>query len=140
VKRVVDTNILISGSLWPGPSSQLLEAAADGKVELMLSSDLLVEFAGVLARPKFIARIAAKGTNANELARKLSEHVTIVAPALLPLPPELRDPKDLPVLACAVSAQADAIVSGDDDLLTLKSCQNIPIINAREALKRLGLS
>jgi hypothetical protein len=117
-----------------------LEAVADGKAELMLSPDLLAEFAAVLARPKFVARIVAKGTTANDLARKLSEQITIVAPAPLSLPPELRDPKDLPVLACAASPQADAIVSGDDDLLTLKSFQNIPILKAREALTLLGLS
>jgi len=138
VKLVVDTNVLISGSLWQGPSAQLLEAVAAGKAELVLSPDLLAEFAGVIARPKFIGRVAAKGTTANALARKLSEEVTIIAPAPLPLPPELRDPKDLPVLACAVAARADAIVSGDDDLLTLKSFQNIPIISAREATEKLG--
>jgi len=114
VKLVVDTNTLISGSLWQGPSAQLLEAVAAGKAELVLSPDLLAEFAEVIARPKFIDRIAAKGTTANELARKLSGEVTILAPAPLSLPPELRDPKDLAVLACAVAAQADAIVSGDE--------------------------
>jgi predicted nucleic acid-binding protein len=55
------------------------------------------------------------------------------------MPPELRDPKDLPVLACAAAAHADAIVSGDNDLLTLGFFEGMPIINAREALRRLGL-
>jgi len=136
VKLVVDTNTLLSGSLWQGPPSQVLEAFALHKAELVLSPDLLAEFAEVLARPGFAARIAARGTTAKELARKLAEEVTIVAPAQLPLPAELRDPKDLPVLACAVAAQADAIVSGDEDLLTLKSFRGIPIVNARQALER----
>jgi predicted nucleic acid-binding protein len=43
------------------------------------------------------------------------------------------------VLACAVGAQADLIVSGDKDLLTLGSFERIPIVVAAEALKRLGL-
>lgn len=55
-------------------------------------------------------------------------------------PAELRDLDDVHVLACAVSAEADAIVTGDKDLLTLESFAGIPIIDAAEALKRLGLS
>ena len=50
----------------------------------------------------------------------------------------LRDRDDVHVLACAVGAEADAIVTGDKDLLTLKDFGGIPIIDAAEALKRLG--
>jgi uncharacterized protein len=139
VKAVVDTNTLISGSLWQGPSALFLEAAARGEVEVVLSPNLLAEFALVIARPKFAARVTARATTPNDLARILAEEVTIVSPSPLPLPPELRDPKDLHVLECAVAAHADAIVSGDEDLLTLRSFQGIHIINAREALRQLGL-
>lgn len=140
MKLVIDTNTLISGSLWQGPSARLLEAVAEGKATLLLSPELLAEFADVSSRPKFAERIATRGTTAADLARKLAEEVTIVSPVPLPLPPELRDPKDLPVLACAVAARADAIVSGDDDLVSLRSFQGIPIIKAREALQKLGLA
>ncbi len=139
VKVVVDTNTLISGSLWQGPPAQFLEAAAHGKVKLVLSPELLAEFAEVVSRPKFAARVAAEATTPDDLARKLADEVTIVSAVALSPPPELRDPDDLRVLACAVAAQADAVVSGDEDLLSLKSFQGIPIINAREALQRIGL-
>jgi putative PIN family toxin of toxin-antitoxin system len=139
VKAVVDTNTLISDSLWQGPSAQILDAADHGKMELVLSPELLAEFAEVVARPKFAERLAAKGTTPDALARKLAEEVTIVSPVAHPFPPELRDPKDLHVLECAVSAQPDAVISGDEDLLTMGSFQGIPIINARQALTRLGL-
>jgi predicted nucleic acid-binding protein len=52
----------------------------------------------------------------------------------------LRDPKDLIVLAAAITAEADAIVTGDEDLLSLKSFEGIPILTARQALEKLGLS
>jgi putative PIN family toxin of toxin-antitoxin system len=139
VRVVVDTNTLISGSLWQGPSARFLEAAARGKVELVLSPELLAEFAEVVSRPKFAARVAAGAATPDDLARKLAEEATIVAPIFLPLPPQLRDPGDLHVLACAVAAHADAIISGDADLLTMQSFQGIPIINASEALRQLGL-
>jgi predicted nucleic acid-binding protein len=65
--------------------------------------------------------------------------VTWSAEARIPLPLELRDPKDLKVLAAAVAAHADAIVTGDDDLISIKSFEGIPIMKAREALEKLGL-
>jgi predicted nucleic acid-binding protein len=43
----------------------------------------------------------------------------------------------LPVLACAAAAKADAIVTGDKDLLVLKSFRGIPIMTVREVLGRL---
>jgi len=61
-------------------------------------------------------------------------------PARILPPAELRDPDDIHVLACAISAKADAIVTGDKDLLSMKTFAGIPIISAAEALKRLGLS
>lgn len=52
----------------------------------------------------------------------------------------LRDPDDDHVLACALAAHADLIVSGDSHLLELKGYQGIPIVSAAEALKRLPQS
>jgi uncharacterized protein len=40
------------------------------------------------------------------------------------------------VLACAVAARADLIVTGDLDLLDLKTYQSIPILAAADALRR----
>jgi predicted nucleic acid-binding protein len=44
------------------------------------------------------------------------------------------------VLAAALAARADAIVTGDEDLLSLKSFEGIPIMKAREALEKLGIA
>lgn len=88
----------------------------------------------VVARPKFFIRITAAQTTPEALTRKLAQEATLISPANLPPLKELRDPKDLPVLACAVAAQAGLVISGDKDLLTLRSFQSIPIVNAREAL------
>jgi len=55
-----------------------------------------------------------------------------------PLPGQVsRDPDDDEVLACAATAHATAIVSGDDDLLSLRRYQDIPILTAAEALRRI---
>lgn len=52
-----------------------------------------------------------------------------------PLPqPVCRDPDDDEVLALAVTAQADLIVSGDNDLLALSNYAGIPIVSQARAV------
>ncbi|MGH9839977.1 MAG: putative toxin-antitoxin system toxin component, PIN family [Blastocatellia bacterium] len=50
----------------------------------------------------------------------------------------VRDPKDNPIVECAVDGKADMIVSLDKDLLTLKIYNNIPILHVVELLHILG--
>ncbi len=56
-----------------------------------------------------------------------------------PLPqPVCRDPDDDKVLALAIAAQADLIVSGDNDLLVLQPFKGIPILSPAQAAALLG--
>ena len=48
------------------------------------------------------------------------------------------DPDDEIVLACAVEAAADVIVSGDGHLLSMGSCRSIPILTVRQFVQQLG--
>lgn len=50
-------------------------------------------------------------------------------------PVVLSDPDDDEVLACAIAANAQLIVSGDRDLLSLKTFRGIPIVSAAEAIR-----
>jgi len=65
--------------------------------------------------------------------RSYAELATVVTPASI-LPTILADPDDDYVLACALAAQADLIVSGDAHLLNLKTYHRIRIVSATEAL------
>lgn len=136
VRIIIDTNVMLSGLLWQGTPHALLNLARNGTAELITSPDLLNEFADVIQRPKFASILQRTSrTPARILAelRQLSE--IVITP---PLPePVCRDPDDDAVLACAIAAQVDAIVSGDDDLLTLKQFQGIPILTPAEAMQRL---
>jgi len=140
VKLVIDTNTIISGSLWQGPPARLLSTALGGKAKMFLSLSMLLELRETLQRPRFAQRLAGRGETPETIQARFRAACNEAIPAQVMPPPELRDPDDLHVLACAVGASADAVVTGDKDLLTLKVFEGIPIINAAEALKRLGLS
>lgn len=134
MRIVIDSNVLISALLWHGKPHALLDYARTGVIDLVLSQGLIGEIENVFHYPKF-ALILARTTRTPE--RILSELHTLTAIITAPpLPrPVCRDPDDDVVLACAIAAHAELIVSGDDDLLVLKSFAGIPIVNAAEALQ-----
>jgi putative PIN family toxin of toxin-antitoxin system len=136
VLLVIDTNVLLSGLLWHGPPHALLGKVRDGVADLVLSPALIAELADVIARPKFAAILAHSSRTPERILAELRSLVDIVAAPPLPRP-ICRDPDDDAVLACALAARADLIVSGDDDLRVLAMFKNIPIVAAAEALARL---
>ena len=75
------------------------------------------------------------GKTVREVLADYLEIVEVVEP--LEIPRVVRDPDGDHVLACALAAKAELIVSGDQDLLVLHEYQGIPILPAAEALRRL---
>jgi len=133
---VLDTNIVASGLLWNGTPARLLDAAQTDKVALFTSLILLAELTRILRREKFSKAIAASGLTLDALVLGYAELATPVT--LVPIVPMiLDDPDDDHMLACALAAQANLIVSGDHHLLDLKTYQGIRIVTASEALQLL---
>lgn len=96
-----------------------MDALLDAEATLYISEGLLVELADVLAREKFRARLQQSGSDAATMVAGFRELARAIEPAEINVPPALRDHDDIHVLSCAVAATADAIVTGDHDLLTL---------------------
>jgi putative PIN family toxin of toxin-antitoxin system len=137
LRLVLDTNIVVAGLLWNGPPRRLLEAAIAGEVELFSSPVLLDELAHTLGYSKFAARIDSFGTSIAALVAQYTALVSLVAPASVPRV-VANDADDDHVIAAAVAARAELIVTGDrKHLLPIGSHQGIAIVTAREVIDRL---
>ena len=136
MRLVLDTNIVASGLLWDGTPARIIDAAYEGAIEIYTSRILLAELNSILKREKFSKAIAASGLGIEGLVLGYAELALLVEP--LPIPPTIiADPDDDHVLACALTAQADLIVSGDKHLLNLGIFQNIDIITAAQFIERI---
>jgi putative PIN family toxin of toxin-antitoxin system len=136
MRGVADTNIVISGLLWHGPPREVLDAVRRGDLTLSTTGVLLAELQDVLARPKFAERLKCAAVTAEELVLGYAALAPVVQPSLIE-PVIADDPDDDAVLACAVAAQAEVIVSGDPHLLLLKEYRGIRIVTAAQLLAEL---
>ena len=134
MRLVVDTNVLVSAFLWKGTPARLIDLASEAEIQLFTSGVLLDELAEVLHRKKLAKQVQATGFTTAQLLshyRRLAYRVTARE-----LTQQIsRDPDDDRVLACALAAQARLIVSGDHDLLDLKTFRGMPIVTAAQAVR-----
>jgi len=137
MRLLLDTNVVASGLLWNGAPAQLLESAKNNLVELCSSRILLAELARILRRDKFSKAVSASDLTVDDLVLGYVELVTLITPLEIP-PTILADPDDDHVLACAIAAQADYIVSGDRHLLALEQFKNITIVTAARAVQLIN--
>jgi putative PIN family toxin of toxin-antitoxin system len=133
MRAVLDTSTVVSALLWHGPSRQVLNAARAGSVDLFTSAVLLAELEDVLERPKFARRLAQAGASAHDLALGYAALALPVQPAVIDRV-ILEDPDDDAVVACAVAAGADVVLSGDSHLLALGEYHEIRIMGAAQFL------
>jgi putative PIN family toxin of toxin-antitoxin system len=119
-RAVFDCVILLQAAGRPsGPAAACLQAVRDGRLELVISPDILAEVRDVLTRPKTLRKFPALTPEAvDAFLADLASHATTLAsvPKVFSLP---RDPKDEPYIDLAVAAQARYLVSRDNDLLDL---------------------
>jgi putative PIN family toxin of toxin-antitoxin system len=133
VRAVIDTNVLLAGLLWHGPPHALLEQVRAGTVSLVSSPVLLAELADVIGRAKFDAILTRTNTSRERSLAEVRRLAEVIDPPALPQP-VCRDPDDDQVLALAIAAKVELIVSGDNDLLLLGSFEGIPIIASAQAV------
>ena len=126
MKAVFDTNVLIAAFLTEGLCSGLLIRARKQAFNLVLCDDIIREFEGILMKKFKLTSI-----DISEISTIVSEAASEILHKLGPIPNICRDPNDDMIIACAIDAAADYIVTGDEDLLILKNYKHIVIINPR---------
>jgi len=136
LKLVLDTNTIISAFFWEGNEAELFRKIEQGKANLYITIEILREVEEVIKRPKFNEVMKKAGLTPDQIMQK------IVSISHLVIAPKLnikicRDEKDNKFLECAESAKADYLISGDEDLLSLKEYKEIPIVRTRRILQLL---
>jgi putative PIN family toxin of toxin-antitoxin system len=120
VKVVLDTNVLLSGLMFPdGAPGRLVAAWREARFELVVSVHQLAEIARALAYPKIRRILAWDDRRIEQFIRQLYiraqivdlDEISVEVPA---------DSDDAPILATLVAAKADVLITGDGDLLALR--------------------
>lgn len=135
MRAVVDTNVFISGLMLPKSTpGQVVAAWRAGHFNLVLSELMLDEIGAVLGYPKIRKRIGWDEDTINRYSTLLRFEAEIAdiqgIQASVP-----RDAKDNMVLATLLASEADCLVTGDLDLLTL--ADTYPICTPADFAKRI---
>ena len=129
---VFDTNILFSATGWRGKPFQCVEHAWAGQVKAVTCLELMEELAEKLE--------AKLGFSPDQTTETLADYLSFLRVVNIPktLDAVPRDADDNAVLETALEGRAEFIVTGDDDLLSLKIFRGIQIFSAREFLNALA--
>jgi putative PIN family toxin of toxin-antitoxin system len=138
VRIVLDTNVTVSALIWGGTPYRLLQGAADGDLVLYTSPTLLDELRAVLAREHLASRLQEQRSSVEQAITLYSALAIGVSPTATPrvVP---GDADDDHVIATAVAAAADFLVTGDRHLLTIGQHQGVRIVTPADAVRLISL-
>lgn len=124
---IVDTNLWISFLIGKRLSC-LLGFLSDEKVELVVSQELLDEILIVASRPKFKKYFPKEHL---DMLWDFMTHETSFY-KIDDIPARCRDPKDDYLLELALISEADYLITGDKDLLSMGEIGSCRIITVME--------
>jgi putative PIN family toxin of toxin-antitoxin system len=132
---VIDTNLVLSALVFAqGRLTPLRQSWQTHRIQPLVSRSTAAELIRVLAYPKF-------KLTADEQQELLADYLPYCKTVRIPVPPPktpaCRDAFDLPFLQLAVVGKADALVTGDQDLLSLAGAFACPILTAEQFVRSL---
>lgn len=131
MRVVLDANVLLAGFGTHGLCEALVAVCLESH-QLVISAHILQEI-----RRYLTTKFKMPLKQADEILLFLKEQAEIVSPTIIPSS-ACRDPDDWAVLGTAVAGSVDILVTGDKDLLTLESFQDIPILTPRACYEKFS--
>lgn len=131
MRVVIDANVLISFLLSPAKRTihaRILQAAFEGQYQLVVGATTIAEVTGKVQRKPWLRdRIAPEALGL--LLQRLSRNSEIYPESRDDIPKYGRDRKDDYLIALALDAAVDIIVSGDKNLLVLDPIGDIRVLS-----------
>lgn len=134
MKVVLDTNVLMSAIFFGGPPFQIVKAWLDGKVEMVVSVEILDEYESVCQRLK------TKYPNIDYESIETILHLLIRNCELVETKTcrveVSKDPDDNKFIECALCANVQIIVSGDKHLLDISGYKGISVLKPQDFINQ----
>lgn len=125
-KVVLDTNVFISGAVYGGNADQILKLIEENKIDLLISKPTSQELFNKLHDLKI------NSSTIESLKKLLFLHGKMISPKTKVA--ICRDPKDNMFLELCLAGKADYLITGDKDLLSLKSFKKTVILTPKQFL------
>ena len=129
---VLDTNIYASAIFWEGNPYRIDQKALNGELSVFVSEDMIKELKRVLERDFSLTEegIAGKIDALLSFAKEVdvNQKLSVVKD----------DPDDDRILECALSANAEYIVTQDNHLLRVREFRGIKIVNPKDFIDILS--
>ena len=139
MRIAVDTNVLVSATFWYGASYRIIELVERKEIELILSKDIIEEFAAVLEYDEIQTKVKNKNLEMKRTVETIVSISTVVIPKQR-FDVVKEDPDDNKILDCAVEGRVDCIISQDNHLLKLGAFKGIRIVAPDDFLKEIATS
>ncbi len=135
MRVVLDANVLLSGLIVPdsGPG-RIIKAWREARFEVVVSEAMLDEIRRILSYPKIRKRLKWDDDEIEQFILLLRFQCVVMVPPSMTFD-YLRDPADASVLAILIHSEAEALITGDNDLLVL--ADRYPIISPAEFMRRV---
>ncbi|MBW1698891.1 MAG: putative toxin-antitoxin system toxin component, PIN family [Deltaproteobacteria bacterium] len=135
IRAVLDTNVVVSALLFGGVPGNLVSLYKTGRLQLLVSQQIIDEYLRVLAYPKFRLSVDEIYYLIYEEILSSCKVVNVKAgPVIIK-----QDPADDKFLHCAVAGKAHTVISGDQHLLAMQSYRNIKILTPADFLKQFRI-
>ncbi len=129
MRIVIDTNVLISGIIFGGKPSKIIELLFGKKISVFASPEMVDEYKRIYGE---LGERYAKRTH-NELNEIINSMNILPSHSHIEA---CRDPDDNKFIECAIDNRCIYIVSGDKDLLVLEQYEDIGILTVSDFLEQ----